>query len=273
MLVVHSPSHAQQQAAGLEKRLATAQEKIRALTPARGRGKRQITTQAALLEAIAEVLKKHRVEGLLRVDFERQSEPQTRYVGRGRGSANRPQQVIERVRYQITEVVRENVQIAELIERFGWKAFVTNATKERLSLSAAVLCYRNEYRVERIFNRLKSRLNIAPLFVQRDDQVEGLTYLLTLGVRVLSLMEFVVRRSLEHAGTQLPDLHPENRRKTTDKPTSERILKAFSGISLSIIKTPVGNEIRRCLTPLSALQQNILRRLGLDPFIYQQLEI
>ena len=82
MLVVHSPSHAQQQAAGLEKRLATAQEKIRALTPARGRGKRQITTQAALLEAIGQVLKTHRVEGLLRVEFERQSELQTRYVGR-----------------------------------------------------------------------------------------------------------------------------------------------------------------------------------------------
>jgi transposase len=273
VLVVHSPSHAQQQAAGLEKRLATAQDKIRALTPARGRGKRQITAEAVLLEAIAEVLKKHRVEGLLRVDFERQSEPQTRYVGRGRGAVNRPQQVTERVRYQITEVVREQGKIAELIERFGWKAFVTNTAQERLSLAAAVLCYRNEYRVERIFNRLKSRLNIAPLFVQRDDQIEGLTYLLTLGARVLTLMEFVVRRSVQQAGTQLPDLHPENRQKTTDKPTAERILKAFSGISLTIITTPVGNEIRRWLTPLSALQQDILRRLGLDTFLYQQLEI
>ncbi len=174
VLVVHSPSHAQQQTAGLERRLAKAQEKIRALTPARGRGKRQITTQAALLEAIGQVLKTHRVEGLLRVEFERQSELQTRYAGRGRGSANRPRQVTERVRYQIAEVVREPLEIAELSERFGWKAFVTNATREQLSLSAAVLCYRNEYRVERIFNRLKSRLNIAPLFVQRDDRIEGL---------------------------------------------------------------------------------------------------
>ena len=273
VLVVHSPTHAQQQAAGLEKRLTTAQDKIGALTPARGRGKRQITAEAVLVEAIAEVLKKHRVEGLLRIEFERQSEPQTRYVGRCRGSANRAQQVTERVRYQVTEVVREEAKIAELIDRFGWKAFVTNATKERVSLAAAVLCYRNEYRVERIFNRLKSRLNIAPLFVQRDDQIEGLTYLLTLGVRVLTLMEFVVRRSVQQAGTQLPDLHPENRQKTTDKPTAERILKAFSGISLTIIKTPVGNEIRRWLTPLSALQQNILRSLGLDTFLYEQLEI
>lgn len=271
VLVVHSPAHARQQAAGLEKRLTTAPDKLHALTPARGRGQRQITTETALLEAIAEVLEQHRVEGLLRVEFERQSQHQTRYVGRGRGSANRPRQVTERVRYQITGVVREDAKIAELSDRFGWQAFVTNATRERLSLAAAVLCYRNEYRVERLFNRLKSRLNIAPLFVQRDDQIAGLTYLLTLGARVLTLMEFVVRRSVQQAETPLPDLHPENRRKTTDKPTAERILKAFSGLSLTIIKTPVGTEIRRWLTPLSALQQDILRSLGLDTFLYQQL--
>jgi transposase len=66
----------------------------------------------------------------------------------------------------------------------GWKAFVTNATPNQLSLQAAVLCYRHEYRVERIFNRLKSRVHIAPLFVKLNEQIEGLTYLLTLGVRV-----------------------------------------------------------------------------------------
>jgi len=42
----------------------------------------------------------------------------------------------------------------------------------------------NEYRVERLFNRLKSRVHIAPLFVKLNEQIEGLTYLLTLGVRV-----------------------------------------------------------------------------------------
>lgn len=80
-----------------------------------------------------------------------------------------------------TGITRQQERIAHLKDRFGWKAFVTNASQERLSLQAALLCYRNEYRVERIFHRLKSRLNIAPLFVKRDDQIEGLTYLLTLG--------------------------------------------------------------------------------------------
>ena len=117
-------------------------------------------------------------------------------MGRGRGSASRGTRVIETVRYHITRIARHGDHVAALTQRFGWKAFVTNAVPTRLSLQDAVLCYRNEYRVERIFHRLKSRVHIAPLFVKLNDQIEGLTYLLTLGVRVLTVMEFVLRRSL-----------------------------------------------------------------------------
>jgi transposase len=136
-----------------------------------------------------------------------------------------------------------------------------------------VLCYRNEYRVERIFNRLKSRVQIAPLFVKLNEQIEGLTYLLTLGVRVLTVTEFVLRRSLETEQASLPGLHPENKQKMTDKPTAERILKAFSDISLTIIKTAAGEDILRRLTPLSGLQEDILQRLGWGAALYGQLEI
>lgn len=273
VLVIHSPTHAQKQAKGLEKRLSHAEEKLYALTPDRGRGKRQLTTESDLLEAIGNALKSHRVEGLLRVEYVKQTEPQTKYVGRGRGSTKREQQVIEKVRYQITEVRRDDEQIADLQAGLGWKAFVTNATAKRLPLAEAVLCYRHEYRIERIFSRLKSRLQIAPMYVKREDQIEGLTYLLTLGVRVLSVMEFALRRSLEQEQTALPGLHAENRLKWTAKPTAERVLKAFSRVTLTILQDRSGREIGRWLTPLSSVQQEIMQRLGLDTSVYAQLEI
>ena len=89
VLVVRSPAHAERQAAGLEKRLATAEQKLAALTPARGRGKRQITEEAKLVAAIDKVLKEQQVEGLLQVEWQQQIERHTHYVGRGRGSATR----------------------------------------------------------------------------------------------------------------------------------------------------------------------------------------
>jgi transposase len=273
VLVVRSPMHATQQAAGLEKRLRHAETQLTALTPPRGRGKRQITDEATLVEAIDRVLKDQRVDGLLRVAWEKQVEQTTQYVGRGRGSVHREKRVIQKIRYHITHIARQEDHIADLCQRFGWKAFVTNAAPKRLSLKAAVLCYRNEYRVERIFNRLKSRVHIAPLFVKRNEQIEGLTYLLTLGVRVLTVTEFVLRQSLETEQARLPGFHPENKQKMTDKPTAERILKAFSDISLTIIKTAAGEDILRRLTPLSGVQEDILQRLGLGAALYGQLEI
>jgi transposase len=273
VLVVRSPLHANQQAAGLEKRLRHAETALTALTPPRGRGKRQITDEATLVAAIARVLKDQRVDGLLSVAWEKQVEQTTQYVGRGRGSVHREKRVLQKTRYHITHIARQADNIAELCQRFGWKAFVTNAAPKRLSLQEAVLCYRHEYRVERIFNRLKSRVHIAPLFVKLNEQIEGLTYLLTLGVRVLTVTEFVLRRSLETEQAKLPGLHPENKHKMTDKPTAERILKAFSDISLTIIKNAAGEDLLRRLTPLSGLQEDILQRLGLGATLYRQLEI
>src|SRR5499433_3775282 len=88
-LVVRSPLHANQQTAGLEKRLHHAETALTTLTPPRGRGKRQITDEATLVEAINRVLKDQRVEGLLSVVWEKQVEQTTQYVGRGRGAVHR----------------------------------------------------------------------------------------------------------------------------------------------------------------------------------------
>jgi transposase len=184
VVVVRSPVHAERPAAGRATRLAHAEHKLAALPPARGRGKRPITDEATLLEAMDHVLKDQRGEGFLTVAWERQVERHTHDVGRGRGAATRAQRVRETIRSHLTPIARREGPMADLIHRLGWKAFVTNAPAERLSLAEAVLCYRNAYRIERVFNRLKSRGSIAPLCVKRDDQMQGLTSLLTLGVSV-----------------------------------------------------------------------------------------
>ena len=154
------------------------------MTPPRGRGKRHITDEATRVEAIALVLTEHRVAGVLSVTGEKQVEQTTQYVGRGRGSVSREKRVIQKTRSPITHIARQQDKIAALRPRFGWKAFVTNAGQTQLSLQPAVRCSRNASRVERLFNRLTIRVHIAPLFVKRHEQIEGLTYLLTLGVRV-----------------------------------------------------------------------------------------
>ena len=113
VLVSYSPAHANQQSMGLDNRLAKAQEKIEALTPPRGRGRHQIIDEAELITAINKILKAQKVEGLLKITYEKQVDQTEKYIGKGRGAANREKTVVEKVRYQIISVEREDEKITD----------------------------------------------------------------------------------------------------------------------------------------------------------------
>lgn len=263
-------AHAQRLTHQLEERLTKAQAALQALTPPVGRGKRQITEEGALQQAAQAVLSKHRVQGLLTYQFERQVEQEVKWVGRGRGGANRKLEVSERVRYQITAVSRNAEALAAQQTTLGWRAYATNAPGKRLSLSQGVQEYRQEYHIEDGFARFKGApLSIAPLFVKRDDQVVGLTHLLSLALRLLTLMEGVVRRRLKQQGTTLLGLYKDNPRKATSTPTAERLLQAFVPMTLTQLQVP--DQVVEHVTELSSLQAQILRLLDLPADLYARL--
>ena len=223
VLIVKSPAYEKQKNLGLEQRLKNAEEKLHALTPRRGPGKRQIKEEKTLKESVEAIFKKHRVEGFLKYEYVREVESKTKYVGRGRGSKERKKKVEEIIRYQITKVTRIKEAIDAEKKKYGWKAYVTDVSKERLGFIDIVKSYRKQYRVERIFNRLKTKLNIAPFYVKREDQIEGITHLLMIGVRVITLVEFVVRRSLARSDEKLVGLHLGNPKKAMNNPTCEKL--------------------------------------------------
>jgi len=240
-----------------------------ALTPEKGRGKRQISSEPVLLQKAIEILRQHRVEGLLSFDYECQETVVESYIGRGRAS-QRPKRTTRKLRYQIKTVIRNESAIAQAQKAFGWRAFVSNAPSSILSIEQAVLTYRDEWIAERGFHRLKgASLSIAPMFVQRDDQVTGLIHLLSLALRLLTLIEFVVRRKLQAQGKTLTGLYPEHPNKQTSRPTAERLLGAFSNLTLTIIE--VRGECFGYAPPLNTLQQEIISLLGLSPDIYSGL--
>jgi transposase len=270
VIVARSETYRDQLQRGLEQRLTRATEKLLALTPEPGPGKRQIRVEAELVARAEAILQAHDVVGLLSYTFERQEKRETRYVGRGRGGADRPTREMITVRYQITSVSRETAALDALQATLGWRMYVTNAPPTALSLEETVLVYRDEWVIERNFHRLKGApLSLDPLFVKRDDQIAGLTHLLSLGVRLLTLMEFVVRRKLQQGQEKLVGLHAENPKKGTDRPTTERLLRAFHNITFSIVQ--LSDQVTYHVTPLTPLQTRILELLDLSPAIYTGL--
>ena len=107
------------------------------------------------------------------------------------------------------------------------------------------------------------------MYLRSDERVKGLIRLLTIGLRVLTLLEFVVRQRLAQAHTALTGLYTDSPKHATTRPTAERLLEAFKGITLTIIH--LGDQVHRHVTPLSDLQQRILALLGLSADIYTEL--
>jgi transposase len=270
VLIVRSHAYAEAQQHYLEKRMDKATAALLALTPPVGQGKRQIKDEKTLHERAEAILEKYEVTGLLTYHSTRESKQEEKLVGSGRNGPNRPRQVVAHVRYQITQVQRNAVTIAQHVATLGWRAYGTNAPSTRLSFENAILEYRNEFRIERVFGRFKGdQLAIAPLFVKRDDQVVGLTRLLSLAVRVLTLMEFVVRRALAAQQRVLAGLYLDSSRKTTAKPTAERLLRVFSHIKLVILYLP--DKVVYQVTNFSPVHQEIIDVLGLPPDLYTSL--
>ena len=272
--VIRSESAAESQAAALDRRLKRTEVAVRGLTPPPGPGRTQFTTGWELERAVNALLAEEGAQGLLTVTWERQETSREHYVGPGRGGPKRRTTTQRSVRYQITSVARGDAAIERLVARMGWQVQVTNATAARLSLGDSVLGYRAGTCVERGFHQLKDQpLGIRPLDVPRDDQVRGLTHLLTLALRVLTLFEVLVRRGQDQDGEDLAGLYPGQPKRTTDRPTAKRVLETIAGAGLTLTRVGSGEGCRWHLTALPILVKRVLGYLGLSSEVYTRLVI
>ena len=148
---------------------------------------------------------------------------------------------------------------------------LTNAPQEELSLTDAVLAYRDQIAAENAFRRLHGKfLGITPLYVQRDDHAKGLIHLLTIAARVLALGDYLAKQALSQEKSELSGIYSGNPKRSTAKPTTERMLQAFDNINLLIF--PVQPQPLCYLTELSDVQKRILALLGLSDSLYTDLQ-
>jgi len=160
--------------------------------------------------------------------------------------------------------------LTSVIAQLGWRVYATNQAADGLSFAQDVEAYRDEYLVERSFGRLKGHpLSLSPMYVERDDHATGLVRLLSIALRVLTLVEFVVRRRLAQEGAALAGLYAGNPKRATTHPTTERLLEAFQEITLTLVVEP--HQTLRHLTALSPLQLRVLALLEVTPTIYTKL--
>lgn len=266
VLVVYSPKVAERAYEGLQERLQRAEAALLALTPPPGRGKRQYDDLTPLQQAAEAIGQRYHVSELLSLTYERQV--RQRHVRRYK---ERPARTEENIRYQI-HVRRNEAAIQQQYRMLGWRLLVLNVPPADLSLSQAVIAYRGAPLFERDFARLKGRpLGLRPAYVQREDHLLGLVRLLSLALSLLTLTEFVARRTLQAENDSLPALYPGNPKQRTARPTAERLLAAFKEITLTRIHLP--DQLITHISPLTPVQNRILELLGLPSSIYSDLAV
>lgn len=262
-LLVCSVAAQEAQAKALEQRLSEAEAALATLLVAR-RGKVRPTTPEQAEAAIAAILERQGVSGLLKVELE--AIAQTRTV-RGYGGQSGRTETSYRLELSTT---RQEEALKAAKARLGWRVYVTNRPKEQLRLEQAVLAYRHEYVIERNFSRLKGvPLSLSPVYLSREDHTIGLFRLLSLGLRVLTVLEYALREELAKTQASIAGMYAGQPTRTTSRPTAERVLEAFQNLTLTVVHLP--GQVLTHLTPLSALHHRLLALAELDPTCYARL--
>jgi transposase len=262
-LIVYSIADGQSQKQALQSRIEKTQQNLELLNQNRP-GKKSFKDFQDFIQVANEIITKNRVQSLFNLSFTEKIEQiyQRKYK-------ERPAGVIEKHTFLVAYTI-ESDQVEQQMELLGWRVYATNHPNKELSLADAVVTYRQEYLIEHCFGRLKGQpLSLRPMFLQREDHIKGLMRLLSIGLRLLTLVEFQVKRALAVTKSKLDGIYSGNPRRATAQPTTERLLASFKEITIVFIA--VGAKIYSELTILNPLQHNILQLLNFPSDIYTRL--
>ena len=245
-----SLAFAASQEKSLRQRVACAVTELNVLDK-RKQGKTRLPDEAAAAQAVVAILAKPRVAGLVTVTVTTDVHESVK-----RRYGTRPAITVRSEHVRVW-AASDEVTLTHTVQRLGWRVYGTNHTAEALSLAQGVAAYRSEYLIEQGFGRLKGHsLALTPLFLHNEQRVVALICLLSIALRVLVLIQFVVRRNLQQADATLKGIYPGQPGRATALPTTEMMLLAFRGVTLSRIK--VHGKLLYHLTPLNTVQKRIL---------------
>src|SRR3954462_10677827 len=258
--LVRSLAYAQAQETALERRLENAIQALRELVVPK-QGKKQLF-HAELMQAAGAIVQREGVEGLL--SYTAHALMATRQV---RAYRNRPARQETDVFFKI-DVRREETLIEEKKREMGWQVYATNALA--MVLSQVVWAYGGQYRIEDDWSRLKGRpLGLTPMYLQDEGRMQGLVHLLSLALRVLTLLEWVARERLRQEGRKLQGVYAGQPGRKTTRPSAELLLGAMKTISVSVVE--VNGQVHALLSPLTEVQKRLLELWRMPPDLYEKV--
>jgi len=260
-ILVYSPGYAQSLVKSFNNRLEEARADIEKLVRIKSRGK--VKSLKELHSRVDALVKKYKVQGCF--DIHCREKIQKRQI---RKYKDRQAREVEDATFTV-QIKINGEFISKQQKRFGWQVYASNVAEGLVSTSDLVRCYRDEYRIEHLFDYMINKtVELLPIYIKKPNRVKAIIRLTTVALRFAMMIQYQVREQLKKNQEQLKGIYPGNKNRATSNPTTPMLLRAFRGIAIASIQ--VGKQYIIEMTPLNATQQKILELIG-DDKIYQRV--
>lgn len=214
-------------------------------------------------DKISSILKKYNCEDLISFTVNEETIVTKKKVGRGRICSTCEYTYTEKKIYTVTHSLdAENIQIEEKI--CGYFVLATNKSKKELSMKQALGCYKQEWKVERIFERLKGSLQVIPIYLKDPRHIEAMMYLLVTCAQLFTLVDREAKNTLATNNEKLSGLFPN--KVTTKNPKMEQIIDKFANISLIYVEK--GSDKNCFVSELTQIQRRLLEITHTSSLMY-----
>jgi transposase len=212
--------------------------------------------------AVQEILGKHELESLLRIEVLEEEKTTFRQAGKGRPSKNTKYIKQVKQRFDISWTV-DSVRLAEAESLDGIFPLITNVRE--MSAEEILRAYKRQPIIEKRFSQLKTDYAVAPIYLKSVTRIQGLLAVYFFVLIVQTLLERELRQAMEREKIESLPLYPEDR--ACRRPTTRKIVDLFDGVQRHELGLP-NREPEVMLTQLSPLQKQILKLLRVSATSY-----
>lgn len=262
LIFVLSTSYSRSQRASFDKKILKVKEELVGLAQSK-QGKQIIKNKEDLTHKIQDLLAQKSLTDYLEVRISENIE-----IRHTRKYKDRPAFDKKITTYQV-EITENKQAIEEKKKLLGWQVYASCAPKEKVSLEQCVWKYRGQNRIESRFDSLRNKVApLLPIYLQKDNRIVGLVNLLMIALKTLSMIEYKAAKNLKKDDEKLTNVYPGNPKMGTTTPTAKRMLDAFTGISLVVIKKEHTDIV---MTDINDTQKKIIDLINFESSIYESI--
>lgn len=180
-------------------------------------------TEKAIRSRIDAILRKYKVQDLLEVDIKMDAEEEFKATTRGKPTSETHYRRIVKSLPRL-HIKRNAEAIARSQLMDGIFPLTTNTKDGAL---ATLKIYKYQPNIEKRHARLKSTLDVAPVWLKKNTRIEALMFVEYLAQMTTALIERQLRQQMQVNNIKLLTSLPEGRASQT--PTFEQLLRLFEG--------------------------------------------